>query len=104
MIDFFLDPVAEAVNRVEVGLLVPCKPNKVDISFQGLLYLSAGIQVVHVAIDDCLEHHLGVIRTAAALPIKFLEILEFESINHCADKAHGGIFRYIFIDTLRKKD
>jgi len=36
-----------------------------DVALNGLLYLAAGIDVVHVGVEDDLEHHLRMVGTAS---------------------------------------
>lgn len=78
----FLDTVAEPADGVEIRLPVAGKPYEVYVPLQGCLYLAAGIKVVHVAIDDGFEHHLGMIWTAAALIVQFLEIIQTQIVDN----------------------
>ena len=64
-IDLLLHAVAETVDGCKVGLLIAGQPDEVDVTLETLLYLAARIDVVHVAVDYCLEHHAGMERTAA---------------------------------------
>lgn len=104
MVDLFLNTVAETVDGVEVWLLVACKPYKVYVSLQGGLYLATRIKVVHLAVDDCLQHHHGVVGTASAFFVQFLEIVEPEIVYDSMNYAHRIVFRDIFVETLRKKN
>ena len=98
-----LHTVAETVDGNEVRLLVAGQPDEVDVTLQGLLYLAAGIDVVHVGIDDNLQEHLGIVRAAATFLVQLAERREVEVLNYVADQAHGVIFRNILVYSLRKK-
>ena len=76
---------------------------EVDVALEGLLYPAAGIDVVHVGVDDNLQQHLRIIRTASALPVQFAETAQVEALYYAADKADWIIFRNVFVDSLRKK-
>ena len=96
-------PVAEAVDGVEVRLLITGKPDKMDIPFKGGFYFAAGIKVVHVAIYHGLEHHLRMVWTAPTLLIKFAEVLQFKVVNYRVNHAHKVIFRNVLVKTLGEK-
>ena len=66
--------------------------------------LAARIQIVHIAVDDSLEHHFGMIWTAPAFFVQFLKIVEPEMVYYRVYYSHRVIFRDIFVETLRKKN
>lgn len=68
-----LHTVAETVDGNEVRLLVAGQPDEVDVTLQSLLYPAAGIDVVHVGVDDNLQQHLRVVGAPATLPIQLAE-------------------------------
>lgn len=98
-----LHAVAETVDGDEVRLLVARQPDEVHVTLQGLLYLAAGIDVVHVGIDDNLQEHLGIVRAAATFLAQLAERGEVEVLNDVADQAHGVVLRNILVYSLRKK-
>ena len=104
MVDFLFHTVAEAVDGVEVRLFITRQPDKMDVTLKGGLYLTAGIKVVHVAINHGLEHHLRMVWTATALFIKFAEVFQLEVINYRVNHAHRVIVRNVLVKTLGKKN
>ena len=62
---------AEAVDGAERGSLAAAEPHVVDVVLQGILYLAAGIDVVHVGIENHLQQHAGVIRRTAEGLVSF---------------------------------
>jgi len=84
-------------------MLIAGQPDEVDVTLETLLYLAARIDVVHVAVDHCLEHHAGMERTAAILLVQLTETCQVKHVNQAVDKAYRIVFRNIFIDSLRKK-
>ena len=57
VVDLVLDAQAEAVDCDEVGLLVARQPDVVDVAAERLLNPAARVDVVHVTVDNDLEHH-----------------------------------------------
>ena len=45
------------------------KPDIMDVTMKELFDFPAGVDVVHVGIQNDLEHHLGMVRAAAAFLI-----------------------------------
>lgn len=74
-----------------------------DVSLQSRLYLPTRIEIVHIAVNDSLQHHLGMIWTTASFLIQFLEIVEPEIVDDPIYHPDRIVFRNIFIETLRKK-
>ena len=74
-----------------------------DVALQAPLYLTTGVDVVHIGVDDDLKEHLRIIRTAATLPVELAETTQIKALYNAADKADGILFRNIFVDSLRKK-
>lgn len=103
MVDFFFHTVAEAVDGVEVRLFITRQPDKMDVTLKGGLYLTAGIKVVHVAINHGLEHHLRMVWTAAALFIKFAEVFQLKVINYRVNHAHRVVSRNVLVKTMGKR-
>ena len=101
--DLVFPEVAKTVDGDEAGLLVTCKPDEVNVPEQQFLYPTAGVDIVHVGIEDDLEHHLRMIGNAAALFVKLTKIIDIQTVNNGIDNANGIIFRNVLIDSLRKK-
>ena len=68
-----LDTVTETVYSPVIRLLITGKPNEMDISQQGLFYLAAGIDIVHIGIQNSLEHHSRVI---GRTPLFFIQLVK----------------------------
>ena len=66
---FLLHPVTKTVVGNEIRLLVSAQPNIINVTIKELFYFPAGVYVVHVGIQNDLEHHLGMIRAATAFLI-----------------------------------
>ena len=75
LIDLSLDTIAKAIDRDEVRLLTTSEPDEMRISEEELFYLTAGVYIVHIGVDDHLEHHLRVIGAATHRVVKFFEWL-----------------------------
>ena len=93
-----------AVDGDKVGLVVPRQPDEVDVAVQQLLYLAARIDIVHVGIQDDLEHHLRMIRIATRLLVELAELSQVKVLHDAVYETYRIIFRNIFVDSLRKKD
>ena len=65
-VDFLLHPVAETVNGNEIRFLISGQPDIMKVTMKELFYFPAGVNVVHVGIQNDLEHHSGMVRAAAA--------------------------------------
>jgi len=104
VVDLILYAVAEAVNGDEIRLLITGKPDVMDITQQQLLYLAARVDIVHVSIENSLEHHFGMVRAAAGCLVKPTEIIKIKTVDNCIDYADRSIRSNIRIDSLRKKD
>ena len=65
-VDFLLHPVAETVNGNEIWFLISGQPDIMKVTMKELFYFPAGVNVVHVGIQNDLEHHSGMVRAAAA--------------------------------------
>ena len=103
VVKLVLDTVAKTVDDDEVGLLVTCEPDEVNVPEKQFLYPAAGVDIVHVGIEDDLEHHFWMIWTAPALFVKLTEIVDIQTVNNGIDNANGVVFRNVLIDSLRKK-
>jgi hypothetical protein len=75
-----------------------------DVTQKQFLYLAAGVDIVHIRIQNDLQHHLGMIRTSACLFVELLEIIKIQTVNDGGENANGIIILNIFIYPARKKD
>ena len=66
LVDFLLHPVAETVDGNEVRFLISSQPDIMNVTVKKSFDFPARVDVVHVGIQNDLEHHLGVVRAAAA--------------------------------------
>ena len=92
-----LDAVAETVDGHIVGTFLCGQPYVMDVTQNGTFYLPARVDVVHVGIEDGLEHHLRVIGTTTAFSVQFLEILQIKTFDYGIDNAHRVVFRYVIV-------
>ena len=53
--------VTETVDGYEIRMLMTGKPDIMDVTQKKLLDFTAGIDIVHVSVDNDLEHHLRMI-------------------------------------------
>ena len=66
---FLLHPVTKTVVGNEIRLLVSAQSNIINVTIKELFYFPAGVDVVHVGIQNNLEHHLRMIRATTAFLI-----------------------------------
>ena len=102
-VDFLLHTVAEAVDGNEVRFLVPGQPYVMDVAVEELFHLAAGVDVVHIGVQDDLEHHPGMVRAAAAFLIQLPETFKVQAFNQGVNHAHRIVLCNILIDSLRKQ-
>ena len=57
----FLYTVTKTVDGYEIRMLMTGKPDIMDVTQKKLLYFTAGIDIVHVSVDNYLEHHFRMI-------------------------------------------
>ena len=101
---FLLHPVAETVDGNEIRFLISGQPDIMDVTVKELFNFPAGVDVVHIGIQNDLEHHLGVVRAAAAFLIQFSETFKIQALNQGVNHAHRIVFCNILINSLRKKN
>ena len=98
-----LDAVAEAVDRDEVRALLRRQPYIMNIALKLPLYLPAGVDVVHIGVDNHLEHHLRMIRAATLFLVQFPEVLQVKTLDHTVNHANRVVPRYILIGIDHQK-
>ena len=104
VIYLLLYAVSETVDGYEIRMLVTGKPDIMNVTRKKLLYFTTGIDIVHVSVDNHLEHHFRMISRAPRLFIKLLEIIKIEIINNRVDYADRIVRGYVFINSLWKKN
>ena len=52
-----------------------------DVTVKELFNFPAGVDVVHIGIQNDLEHHPGVVRAAAAFLIQLSETFKIQALN-----------------------
>ena len=75
-----------------------------DVTQEEFLYLAAGVDIVHIRIQNDLQHHLGMIWTSACLFVELLEIIKIQTVNNGGEDADGIIILNIFIYPTGKKN
>ena len=98
-----LYPITKTVDRNEVWFLIPGKPDIMDVAKKQFLNHSTGINVVHVGVDNHLEHHLRMIGATTIFFIKSLIVIKVKILNEGIDIQDRVIFSNIFINPDGKK-
>ena len=75
-----------------------------DVTVKELFNFPAGVDVVHIGIQNDLEHHLGVVRAATAFLIQLSETFKIQALNQGVNHVHRIVFCNILINSLRKKN
>ena len=75
-----------------------------DVTQEEFLYLATGVDIVHIRIQNDLQHHLGMVGASTRLFVELLEIIEIQLVYDSGENAHGIIILYIFIYPTRKKN
>jgi len=103
LVDFLLHPVAETVDGDEIRSLISGKPDIMDVTVKELFDFPAGVDVVHIGIQNDLEHHPGMVRAAAAFLIQLSETFKVQALNQSVNHAHRFVFCNILVYSWRKK-
>ena len=103
LVDFILHPVAETVDGNEIRFLISGKPDIMDVTVKELFDFPAGVDVVHIGIQNDLEHHPGMVRAAAAFLVQFPETFKVQALNQSVNHAHRIVLCNILINSLREK-
>ena len=64
----------ETVDGNEIRFLISGHPDIMDVTVKEVFNFPAGVDVVHIGMQNDLEHHPGVIRAAPAFLIQLSEI------------------------------
>ena len=71
---------------------------------QKSFYLTTRIDVVHIGVNNNLEHHAGMVSATTYSMIEFMKLAQVKLVYYCRDDPYWVISRYIFIYSLWKKD
>ena len=104
IVDLVLDTVAEVVDRLVVGLVITGQPDEMNVTPERALYLAARVDVVHVAVDNDLEHHPRVVGACATVIVQGVDALHVQAVDNRIDQADRVVRGNIFVDSFRKKN
>ena len=104
VVDLLLDAVAEVVDGLVVGLVITGQPYEMHVPLERVLYLAARVDVVHVAVDDDLEHHPGMVGARAAVMVQGVYAPHVQAVNNRIDQTDRVVWGNIFVDSFRKKN
>ena len=93
---------AEAVDGTERGSLATAEPHVVNVVLQGILYLAARIDVVHVGVEDYLQQHAWVIRRTAEGLVRTHKFCDVKCVNYATEKANMMRF-WNFLAQIRRE-
>ena len=68
-----------------------------------LFNFTAGVDVVHIGIENDLEHHPGMVRAAAAFLIQLPETFKVQALNQSVNHPNWIMLCNILVNSLRKK-
>lgn len=80
------------------------KPDVMNITQQQLLYFTAGVDIIHVNIENDLKHHFGMIKTSAGFLVELLKVIKIKVVYYRIDNANRSAIRNVTIDSLWKKN
>ena len=85
-------------------MLVAAEPHVLDVPVHCVLYLAAGVYVVHVSIEHHLEQHTGMERSCAAGLVCADELGQVKPVHYPAKEADWMILGNSFSKIGRKKN
>ena len=103
LVDFILHPVAETVDGNEIRFLISGQPDIMDVTVKELFNFPAGVDVVHIGIQNDLEHHPGMVRAAPAFLIQLPETFKVQALNQSVNHPNWIMLCNILVNSLRKK-
>ena len=69
-----------------------------------LFYLATRIDIVHIGVNDNLEHHAGMVGTTTYSVIELMELAQVKPVNYGRNDSYRVITCDIFIYSLREKN
>ena len=103
LVDFLLHPIAETVDGNEIRFLISGKPDIMDVTVKELFDFPAGVDVVHIGIQNDLEHHPGMVRAAPAFLIQLPETFKVQALNQSVNHPNWIMLCNILVNSWRKK-
>ena len=104
VVDLLLDAVAEVVDGLVVGLVITGQPDEMNVPLERVLYPAARVDVVHVAVDDHLEHHPGMVGTCTVVVVQGVYAPHVKTVNNRIDQTYRVVWGNILVDSFRKKN
>lgn len=74
-----------------------------NVTMQKSFYLTTRIDVVHIGVNNNLEHHAGMVSATTYSMIEFMKLAQVKLVYYCRDDPYWVISRYIFIYSLWKR-
>ena len=93
---------AEAVDGAERWGLTAAEPHIMHMVLEGILYLAARIDVVHVGVEDYLQQHAWVIRRTAEGLVRTHKFCDVKCVNYATEKANMMRF-WNFLAQIRRE-
>ena len=75
-----------------------------NVTLEKLFYLATRIYIVHIGVNDNLEHHAGMVGTTAYSVIELMELAQVKLVNYGRNDSYRVIACDIFIYSLREKN
>ena len=104
VVDLILDAVAEVVDGLVVGLGITGQPYEMNVTLERVLHLAARVDVVHVTVDDDLEHHPRVVGARTVVVVQGVYATHVQAVNNRIDQTDRVVRGNIFVDSFRKKN
>ena len=76
---------------------------EMDVTVKELFDFPAGVDVVHIGIQDDLEHHPGMVRAAPAFLIQLPETFKVQALNQSVNHPNWIMLCNILVNSWRKK-
>ena len=79
------------------------QPDIMDVTVKELFDFPAGVDVVHIGIQNDLEHHPGMVRAAPAFLIQLPETFKVQALNQSVNHPNWIMLCNILVNSWRKK-
>ena len=79
------------------------QPDEMNVTLERVLYPAARVDVVHVTVDDHLEHHPRMVGTRAAVMVQGVYTPHIQAVNNRIDQTDRVVRSNIFVDSFREK-
>ena len=74
-----------------------------NVTMEKLFHLTTRIDIVHIGVNDHLEHHARMVGTTTYSVIEFMELAQIKLVNYARNDSYRVIFCDIFINSLWKR-